>query len=527
MNIKLLFFTSTILSTLALNGQTFDTKTLSVNNHKIGLQSNGDFHRSSDLTQSISEFPNSSGTNCIYAQSLWLGGINQNSELKLGANVYRQSGLDFYPGPIATTYSTAYDNMYDNVWHLTKDEVETHMANYNTAGYIVPNAIALWPGNGNTANGEAQNLAPYADLNNNNFYEPELGEHPLIRGDEALYVIYNDNRAPHTESGGGIIGAEVHLMLYAYENTGEDHIDNVIYSHYEIYNRSPDNNFDNFYISSWLDFEIGNGSDDFVGTQTQQNMIYGYNGSSSDLDYGTNPPAYGFILLNENLTHSMLYNNDNNPVAGNPTIPADYYNYMISNWKNGTHLMNLVDSAEIDYIYPGDSDTTNYANWSEITDGNAPSDRRMLGSTHFQNFGPGNKICLDYAAIFARDMSLNNVEQVDHLSSIATSVQNFYYNQYDDCEDISDLALIEININAINSIKITNENQNYTIQLDQALTMDLNINVVDILGRSISNSILKQGDKELTIQISPSNKGIYFVNCKNTEINESVKLLID
>ncbi len=527
MNIKLLIFTSTVLSTLALNGQTFDTKTLSVNNHKIAIQSNGDYHRSSDLTQSISEFPNSSGTNCVYAQSIWLGGINQNSELKLAANVYRQSGLDFYPGPIATTYTTAYDNLYDNVWHLTKDEIETHMANYNTAGYQVPNSIASWPGNGNTANGEAQNLAPYADLNNNNFYEPELGEHPLIRGDEALFVIYNDGRALHTESGGGIIGAEIHLMLYAYENTGEDHKDNVIYSHYEIYNRSQNNNFDNFYISSWLDFEIGEGTDDFVGTQIQQNMIYGYNGASSDLDYGANPPAYGFMLLNENLTHSIVYTNNMHSIYGNPIIPADYYNYMISNWKDGSTLINPLDSTETNYMFPGDSDTTTSNNWSETTIGNAPADRRMLGSTNFQNFGPGNKICLDYASIFARDMSLNNMEQVDHLSSMASNVQNFYYTQYDDCNDLSDLALIEININANNSIKITNENQLFTIQLDIALTRDLNINVVDVLGRSISNSILKQGDKVLTMQIPQSNKGIYIVNCKNTEINESIKLLIN
>lgn len=506
--------------------QNFDTKTLEVNNLKIALQSNGDLHRNSDLTSSISEFPIGSGTNCIYAQSMWLAGYDQNNDLRLAANEYRQSGNDFFYGPVADNYDANYDNTYDHVWHLTRNEIELHMANYNTPGYIVPDEIAHWPANGNTANGEAQNLAPYADLNNNNTYEPELGEHPEIRGEEALYVIYNDDRTVHTESGGEKIGVEIHLMLYAYANNGENHIDNVIYSHYEIYNRSSENSFSSFYISSWLDLDIGYGTDDYIGTNTLQQMVYGYNGGPSDNMYGSNPPAYGFMLLNEPLSHSMYYNNSTDFVSGNPVAPSDYYNYMISQWKDASYLINPMDSTAINYVFPGDSDTLNYANWSEVNSGNIPSDRRILGTTFMQNFGPGNKVCLDYANIFARDTSLNNIEQIDHLFEISEDVQDFYYNQYDDCSDLSDLSVYEFT-EGNNTLSLHQNANVISVKTKSSLNSDLHIQVIDVFGRIITQTSLKQGDYEVDVELPKVNTGVYFVKCTNKEINQSIKTIIN
>lgn len=525
MKLKLLLFSSSILLTSLIKAQIYDTKTLEVNTLKVALQANGDMHRNSGLTASISEFPNGSGLSCVYAQSMWMGGLNQNSELKLAANAYRTSGNDFFPGPVASSYNSTYDSFYNNVWHLTRTEVEDHIANYSTTGYIVPDAIASWPANGNTGNGEATNLAPYADLNTNNIYEPELGEHPLIRGDEALFVIYNDDRSVHTESGGDKIGVEIHLMLYAFENNGEENNDQVVFSHYEIYNRSQNNNFSSFYVSSWLDFDIGSGTDDFIGTNTAQNMIYAYNGNPIDADYGVNPPAYGYILLNEPLLHSMYYNSNFDPQSGSPVSPPQYYNYMIGRWKNGTPLLNPSDSTLIDFIFPGDSDTLNYPNWSEVNSGNIPSDRRMLGSTYIEDFEPGNKICLDFASVFARDNTLSHIDQLNHLFELGSDVQDFYNNQYDDCNDLSDLNLVELDLTN-NNLSINQVNNQLILNANQPLESDLKIHMIDLLGRTVFQGVLNQGETTLTFQIPYRETNVFIIQCMNNEVNESVKIIV-
>jgi len=401
------------------------------------------------------------------------------------------------------------------------------MANYSANGYIIPTAIASWPANGNTANGEATNLAPYADLNLNDIYEPELGEHPLIRGDEALFVIFNDDRSVHTESGGDKIGVEIHLMLYAYANTGEANNDQVVFSHYEIYNRSQSNNFSSFYVSSWIDFDIGSGVDDYIGTNTVENMIYAYNGFPIDADYGSNPPAYGYILLNEPLIHSMYYNNNLNAQNGSPVLPNEYYNYMTGRWKDGTVLLNPSDSTLIDFIFPGDSDTLNYPNWSEVNAGNLPSDRRMLGSTYVQNFGSGNKICLDYASIFAHDNTLDHIEQLDHLFELGSDVQSFYNSQYDDCSDLSDLNLVELTLTDENNLSITQVSNQFTLNIEQSLKSDLHIYVVDMLGRTVFQGQLNQGETTLSFHIPERKTKVFVIRCLNTEVNESIKVIVN
>ncbi len=526
MNFKRLLIASGVFLFIPIEAQNFETETLEVNNLKIALRSNGDMHRNAALTSALSEMPNGSGLTCVFAQSLWLGGWHDTS-IRVAANTYNQNGNDFHPGPIANSYTSNYDSTYDRVWKITRNEIELHMANYTTNGYIVPDVIASWPANGDVANGEAQNLAPYKDLNNNNIYEPELGDHPVIRGDAALFIIYNESRTIHTSSFGEKIGAEIHLMLYAYSNSGEESNDNVVFSHYEIYNRSQSNNFPLFYVSTWLDFDIGEGFDDYIGTNTNYNLIYGYNGDSNDLHYGMHPPVYGHMLLNETLDKSMFYHNTISLYDGNPVASGSYLNYMQSIWGDASFLKNPIDSSVSDFAFPGASDTTLYANWSEITEGNMPSDRRMLGSKEIENFESGDVICLDYASIFARDTTLSSQEQLNQLFTLAESVQDFYDNQYDNCNDLSDLSTVEININNQDLISIHQTNNLITLSLTKPLNSDLHINMVDALGRSVSRQVLKQGEMTFNFNISNTNKGVYFIQCRNKEVNNNVKTIIN
>lgn len=535
MKLNVLMLASTMMFISQAHAQYFHYDSLEVNNLSVIIESNGDMHRDTSGAL-LSNMPASSNSRAIHRQCLWMGGYDENVELRLAANTHRQTGNDYWPGPVGNNYNTIFDEMYDKVWHLKKSDIENHINQYNTAGYIIPDDIENWPANGNTANGEATNLAPYQDINSNDIYEPELGEYPLIRGDEALYVIYNDDRNIHTETGGQKIKAEIHHMLYAYNSNGEEFNDNTVYSHYEIYNRSA-LNFPNFYVSNFADIDIGYYADDYTGTEVSKNLIYGYNQSNYDLvnngtyysdGYGNNPPAFGHVLLNQNMVYSMCYNNNPNTISGNPNHYNDFYNYMRAKWKNGASIINPVDSTTSNYIYTDSPDTLDINNWSEINspDLSSISDKRIISTIYKLNFGPGDKICMDNAIIFAHDTTLSHLAQVSHLFNLTDQVQNFYDNQYDNCEDVSDLSIHEqMNIDGQN-ITVKQNLNTITIELEDELNHDLNINVIDVLGRTIATRTLNQGELFFQMELQKSTPGMYMIQCSNQLTTTSVKVVL-
>src|SRR4051812_19775567 len=53
------------------------------------------------------EVPAGSGKHCMFANSIWIGGLDAGGQLRLAANTYKQMGTDFWPGPLDTTLYTA------------------------------------------------------------------------------------------------------------------------------------------------------------------------------------------------------------------------------------------------------------------------------------------------------------------------------------------------------------------------------------------------------------------------------------
>src|SRR5690554_5538806 len=196
-----------------LYGQTH-TNVLNGNNIAATVSDKGRLFTNPMMNSSGYGFPSGSGNHLIYNAGFWFGGTDQNSDLKLAANLYRG---DFYRGPFSSTNSyldTAYIYAYESgIWHVKKSDIIYHIDNYNQPGYVTPKEIEEWPGNGNSSIGVAVQLAPYVDVNNNGVYEPHLGEYPCIKGDEASYQIMHDD-GEHLNSGGERIGAEVHIMVY-------------------------------------------------------------------------------------------------------------------------------------------------------------------------------------------------------------------------------------------------------------------------------------------------------------------------
>ncbi|MBI5219141.1 MAG: hypothetical protein HY958_09455 [Bacteroidia bacterium] len=261
------------------------------------------------------EVPKGSGKTSVFSHSLWIGGTDNNGQLHLGAHRYMESGQDFYPGPLKITdgsTDTATSLLYNKIWKIKKTEIEEFIYRYQNGllnqNYSIPDAIVNWPAHGPTSEYD-EYLAPFFDNNSDGFYNPNDGDYPIIKGDQMLWYVFNDNTKPHGETGGTPLKVEVRVSAFNYNcnNPSNDSIDAINYLtflSYKIINRSA-KTYSNTFVGLFTDADIGYGYDDYTGFDLMRNMYFFYNGMSID---GTGqpeayggpsppPPALGVMLL--------------------------------------------------------------------------------------------------------------------------------------------------------------------------------------------------------------------------------------
>ncbi|MGL5892510.1 MAG: hypothetical protein ACRC3B_21640, partial [Bacteroidia bacterium] len=344
--------------------------TLNINQVFADVNSNGDLFW--DYMNAGFEVPAGSGTHTIFADALWIGGFDAGGQLHLGAQTYRQTGNDFFGGPVSSpsTYNSAFDMQWARLWKISRSDINSFLLWYANPSqfpnYTVPQSILSWPGNGDTTLGQAAQLAPYVDLNQNGIYEPSLGEYPCMKGDQMIFGIFNDDRNIHTETGGQKLGVEVHMTVYGFAAPAGTWESRAVFVNYKLYNRSQQA-YSDVYVGRWTDFDIGDYSDDYVGCDVQRGMYYGYNGDANDGasstpgpgTYGANPPAQGVMVLRGpeadaadaidndldgitdesgeycRMNRFMTYNNDFT-VTGNPSTDTNFYSYLSSAWLDAS-----------------------------------------------------------------------------------------------------------------------------------------------------------------------------------------------
>ena len=205
-----------------------------------------------------------------------------------------------------------------------------------------------------------------------------------------LWFVYNDRGDIHTETQGVAQGLELQTTAFAYATN--DEINNMTFYTTRIINRGS--NLENTYFGQWVDSDLGNYTDDYIGCDVDLSLGFCYNGDDNDegiLGYGLNPPSIGVDFFEGpkdtriidgvetevelGLSKFMVYENDFT-LRGNPESPIPYYNYLRGLWKNGDCVERNGICA--DFMYPGTTDPTDPNNWTES--GNQPGDRRFLQS---------------------------------------------------------------------------------------------------------------------------------------------------
>ena len=387
---------------------------LDINNVRTKLLNGGDMWW--DLNNPKYEVPKVTDPNAVrkhalFSGAIWIGGKDNGGSLKLAAMTYRQRGSDFWPGPLDTTTASTDPvrcKNYDRMWKVTRDDLEQ----FEESKYISQsNDIREWPAGYDRSvrtGNEARYLAPFKDIDGDGLYEPENGEHPVLderrpvgdngvdkQPDMFIWWVFNDRGNIHSETQAQPIGVECQTTAFAFATN--DEVNNMTFYSTKIINRGF-TTLNDCYMGQWVDADLGNYADDYVGCDVGRSLGYCYNGDDDDegvLGYGLNPPTVGVDYFEGptdtagnqlGLSHFMYYNNDNDPIRGNPEQGIEFYNLLQGKWLGGQNVTRggtgFGGSLPAKYMFPASTDPDFQGScWDEKSSGNKPGDRRFIQST--------------------------------------------------------------------------------------------------------------------------------------------------
>ncbi|HEY0109475.1 MAG TPA: hypothetical protein VGB67_07610, partial [Fibrella sp.] len=217
---------------------------LDINNVRARIMTGGDMWWDRGTGEARYEVPKGSKKNALFAGSLWVGGFDTQGQLKVTAQTFRQSGNDYWTGPLDqfNSIDEATCTQWDRFWKVNRSDVLVFRdmvaqgqqeALRNNPTYA---SIREWPARGNidaigsdgaqlrtliTSPTNLRSYAPFVDINGDGQYQWDLGDYPSIDvndecgvtpnggPDQYIFSIYNDVGNTKTQTGTDGIGLEV------------------------------------------------------------------------------------------------------------------------------------------------------------------------------------------------------------------------------------------------------------------------------------------------------------------------------
>ena len=536
------------------------------------------------------EAPKGSGANTIYAANLWVAGKNLDSAY-VNAEIYGSllasnnslTGFGSRSGPVMNSPAfSEYDYQWDRLWKINNADLVYHQNNWNVNGYQPTEVIANWPAHGDTTKGQAYYLAPFVDNNNDGVYNPLDGDYPKIKGQQAIYNIYNDVRA--IPGSGSSMTTEIHYMAYAYHCPSDSALYNTIFVDYTIYNRS-NLTYDSTYVGMWTDFDIGNSSDDAIGCDVARSTFYSANGDAVDENangsngYGNYPPAQGVTFLqgakqdadgidnpfteiiqdvidsngtpytglgtgfgdgvidNEYWGMEMFkyYVGGNSPTSA-PNLSSNYHNYIARFWADGSPIVYGGNgyftgggTVPTKYLFPGNSDPLWYGTKGVVA---TPSnwiggigDVRGLGSTGPFTFEPDSSIEITLAFVFGRDYQTTGAQAgVVVMQERIDSIRHYFNTDFVSACGGSVPVSVKESLEKNTALSVypnpfVNElTVNYKLQNNNAT-----LTIFNLIGESIYTTTLSENSTQLSL--TNFDKGIYFIKIIDGENSLTKKIV--
>ena len=317
---------------------------LSINNVRARINVGGNMWFSE--SQARYYVPKDGTSTAMFAAALWIGGRDENLQLRVAALRFGQNGEDFWPGPLTVDQHASVDKtvceQWDRHFRITKAEVERFIGSFQKGSdnRIIPgtydpemltDAIRTWPAHGNISKNQSKYLAPFYDEDGDGEYNYANGDYPYYDFDNSLCpatkkaalpdgVAYVPD--PTMESNpiygtGGIVPAIGGLLVdqvlkgdetlwWIFNDKGNAHTESGSENPIGLEIRAQafaftmNNEINNMtfysyeiinrssfalqdtYFSQWVDPDLGYSGDDFVGCDVERGLGYCYNGKEKD-----------------------------------------------------------------------------------------------------------------------------------------------------------------------------------------------------------------------------------------------------
>ena len=454
------------------------------------------------------EFPKDSSSHGIYAANFIVAAkkASQTSFEVYPTSPYFQA---YTPGPRTSTGGLS----KSFIVKVLKSEIESHKMNFTLPNYLVPSSILDWPAVGDSLAGVATDLAPFFDFNNNGCYDPQNGDYPIIKADEAVYWINH----PNIQN----LELEYHWMMYAFVDTSLT-LDQTVFVDYTIVNRANVAQ-DSMKVGFFLDADLGNSADDYVGCDSLNDIMYSYNGTLFDAGlgaitgYGNNTPAVGVKFTSDPM-ETMVYYNIGTANNGDPTNKQHWLNYMNAKWKNGQDVkyggngFNTfgVSAVSTTHMFTGDPFTR--IGWTELDPGaaqvsNVPGDRRLLGSIPYFSLQPNERKTIGIAVGFGRtsdttsQIAQNVRELINVLNGANThntsiNLPTLTFANSDTCNSVTSIQdVVTQNLNTLSVFPVPSTGE-LTIGTEDQMIL---IEVYDMKGSKVISLPVRQNSVQLSL----------------------------
>jgi hypothetical protein len=480
---------------------------------------------------------------------VWGGLVSGDPQPRVGGSSYR-SGLQ--PGRIVSTGVAENPSLEKNrLYKVRSDYASADLAEEISDEWIPKQAIEdsyandwnEWPANDG---------APFVDINKNGIYDPTI-DIPGVKGaTQTMWYVANDLNPVLTTYmyGSQPIGIEMQATYWNYNIAGP--LNNALFKKYVIINKSAVR-VDSVYLTMWCDADIGNASDDFVGTDTARRMVYTYNANPFDAICGALPPAVGYAYLqtptvasasdsayfgnrwikgkrNIPVNASYYFTNGDatvyDPVMGSITGSTQFYNFMRG--RIGASGQIYSDPSGVGTYFPLSGDPVTNNGW---VDGILfpMADRRMGISSGPISFAPGDTQEVVFAEIAAdASPATGSLTAIVNLRKNCDSIRAEYYSLANMSTGIKDknslarkFALSQNYPNPFNPVTV--------IRFELPAKGKVTLRVYDMLGREVALLINEEkpaGVSQVEFNASRLASGVYIYKLDCNDFSSIKKMML-
>ena len=398
------------------------TALLEVNNIRAMLLNSGDLWWDRNVSQYEAPkrspqqvLKNTKALTPLFAGSVWVSG-KVGGNLRMAAIRYSQGGSNaWWPGVLKSgepSIDKGKCEKFDQFWSVRSGQIDSSLR----LG-IVSQSLLEWPGKGNkylinkglfTIEELSESLAPFYDIDGDCVYEPEDGEVPSIKtvsancpegcnkftyADQMIFWVINDVGNAHTGPSSTPIGAQMNCLAFAFKSS--DELNDMTFYTYEIHNKS-NVTLEETYMSQYMDADLGNFNDDYVGCDTGRSLGFIYNADDVDENaYLDQPPIFGADFFEGpkksngspiGLSSFLYYINASGQPLVDPSTEIEHRNFQEGLTRTGAPLTVSNDCIQsgfptTKFCFYGDPSKS--GEWSMCDRNFSPRDLRWL-----QNSGP-------------------------------------------------------------------------------------------------------------------------------------------